>query len=983
MNPLHFWGWTILHSLWESTAIALLFWIALAFTRSSQARYLAAVMALVGCVVIPIFTTSISNQNGTTAPTLVSSQQIVHVQPSASQPKTPPIGTSRTTDQDLWVLNAEASPKPSVQVESMFPLLLRLWLAGMLLMCCRLVGGLVVLRNFGRRAVECTEPEIVDLVRSIASRLGLNRRYDVKVSTQIGSPMVIGLLKAVVILPSATLTRIAPEHLEALLAHELAHIKRFDTLSNLIVAAIETVLFFHPAVWWLSHVVRTEREHCCDDLAIQLVGSKATYARALVTLEELRVSTPMFALAANDGSLIRRIRRLLAAPQETASAPWIVGAVLATLSLTVACAERTQPQVQRKHQPAQTTSVVHIHGKVLNASDHPVAGATIFAESFVPGLGKNRTQTTQTLADGTYLLSHNSNEYLYLVAFKPGVGFGFTHQNRGQTNGFVIRLSPPAPLHVVVTDQRGRPLPGVKVGPETIVDGGAGLSFPEVTTALSSLTNKQGVAVLKELPTGYSAKINVQDPSFALESSSRPFASIGRDREVHLVLGSGCEVDGTVTLGGKPVAKATVISNSGTITDPRPVETDDQGKFKITGISVGQQTLQTWVPRYLQDDWCVAPVTVVVSPKKPTQVELKLSPGGLVHARVRNSDGSLAIHPNLNFVNQKLPHDMATAAPLMRLPDGTFQQRLPAGNYTARIYSPGQPADHSSTKIIVEEGHTTELDMSAPEPVKVEAVVCKVYDANGKPVPELFVQDRWKTAKGGGIFSGEITDRQGEAIFRLPSKDVPNLTFEARLGNQASGPPVAPINGRAVLHLHPFAISTLTGRIVDSYGGPISGAKVYLGIKGGPRPIGDLDLMGAWERTTDANGRYTIPGLADGAVVTIMAQATNHADSQTGSVKVGLSKVTKMPDLTLHPARTISGKVVNQLGKPVQGAEVFVFPSSRVKSFIEKTDAQGHFSYGGVDVTKGRQTVDIHKGNAHTRVKELDKNNGSYVLNVN
>src|SRR4029453_8886762 len=116
----------------------------------------------------------------------------------------------------------------------------------------------------------------------------------------------------VILLPLACALQLSPAQLEAILAHELAHVRRHDYLLNLIQTAIETLLFFHPAVWWMSRRIRTEREHAADDLALRATGNnRARYADALAALEELRTAPPPSpALAARGGPLLARVRRV-------------------------------------------------------------------------------------------------------------------------------------------------------------------------------------------------------------------------------------------------------------------------------------------------------------------------------------------------------------------------------------------------------------------------------------------------------------------------------------------------------------------------------------------------------------------------------------------------------------------------------------------------------------------------------------------------
>jgi hypothetical protein len=147
-------------------------------------------------------------------------------------------------------------------------------------------------------------------------------------SALVRVPTVIGWLRPAILLPTCALTGLTPEQLEAVIAHEVAHIRRHDFLVNLLQTVVETLLFHHPVVWWLSHRIRTEREQCCDDLAVMVCGDALSYARALAQLEQLRAQAPTPALAASGGSLTSRVRRLVASGSDTRPlAPWLSAAM--------------------------------------------------------------------------------------------------------------------------------------------------------------------------------------------------------------------------------------------------------------------------------------------------------------------------------------------------------------------------------------------------------------------------------------------------------------------------------------------------------------------------------------------------------------------------------------------------------------------------------------------------------------------------------
>src|SRR5206468_5310033 len=146
---------------------------------------------------------------------------------------------------------------------------------------------------------------------ALQDQLGIRRLVQYCESTFLQAPAVIGWFRPIVFLPATALTGLSEEQLRVVIAHELAHIRRFDAFVNVFQVCVETLLFYHPAVWWLNRRIRAEREHCCDETAVALCGNPVEYARALTLMEEWR-SAPVFAMAANRGPLTDRIMRVLA-----------------------------------------------------------------------------------------------------------------------------------------------------------------------------------------------------------------------------------------------------------------------------------------------------------------------------------------------------------------------------------------------------------------------------------------------------------------------------------------------------------------------------------------------------------------------------------------------------------------------------------------------------------------------------------------------
>jgi beta-lactamase regulating signal transducer with metallopeptidase domain len=188
-----------------------------------------------------------------------------------------------------------------------------IWMLGILLLGVRATGGWWQLEKL-RRSACCVVPKDVkaSLFR-VCERVNVGREIILRVSDRVISPMVMGVWQATVILPVSTILHLTREELEAVLAHELGHVRRWDYACNLLQTALETLLFFHPAVWWLSGTVRDRREVCCDEIAVRSCSDPVIYAQTLLRLEEQKTREMELAVAlkGRKGSLLRRVENVL------------------------------------------------------------------------------------------------------------------------------------------------------------------------------------------------------------------------------------------------------------------------------------------------------------------------------------------------------------------------------------------------------------------------------------------------------------------------------------------------------------------------------------------------------------------------------------------------------------------------------------------------------------------------------------------------
>ncbi len=325
-------GWTLLHFLWQGLVLAALLAVALRFLRrAANLRYLAGCAALLLMALAPVATFCSLHAPRATTPTefivLTSAVTDAAVETPQTAATTPPIVTP--------------APKPSAdkitlpeRLEAALPWLVAAWSLGVLALSCRLFAGWLFIQKLRRTATLIGPWQ--NKLNQLAARLRVSRPVRLLQSACIEVPTVIGWLRPVILLPASCLTGLTPAQLESILAHELAHIRRHDYLVNLLQNVVETLLFYHPAVWWVSRRIRAERENCCDDLAVNTCGDPAAYARALATLEELRPAPAPFALAASGSPLLERIRRLAGQPERSAVRPaWPVAGVIALLLLAL------------------------------------------------------------------------------------------------------------------------------------------------------------------------------------------------------------------------------------------------------------------------------------------------------------------------------------------------------------------------------------------------------------------------------------------------------------------------------------------------------------------------------------------------------------------------------------------------------------------------------------------------------------------------
>ncbi len=373
-------AWTLIHFIWQGAAIGLAAFLLLRAVRMSAAtRYLAGVVALALMLAAPIVTITVLKHDLT--PLAPVDRDLLNLRTTDSGiVRGAQIPESSGLGKSLQSGTREGSRLPVIT-----PLgIVVLWLAGVAVLSARLLGGWLVAQRLIRRAVQPVAPEILALARRVGARLSLDRIVRFVESTAVTVPATIGWLKPVVLLPAAAMTGLSTEQIEALLAHELAHVWRHDYLVNLLQSAVETLLFYHPAVWWASRLVRTEREHCCDDVAIK-VCDRLVYATALSDLAAIK-APPRVVMAASRGPLLWRVRRILgwtSGPEQERAAWLPVFVIMLIAGVLVPAALRSTPVSGQQGQPSGVRSGIAggptggVVGRIPKGVAAGIAGGTL------------------------------------------------------------------------------------------------------------------------------------------------------------------------------------------------------------------------------------------------------------------------------------------------------------------------------------------------------------------------------------------------------------------------------------------------------------------------------------------------------------------------------------------------------------------------------------------------------------------------------
>lgn len=347
LEPL---GWTLVHSVWQILLISLLLWFFLTIIpkKASNFRYGAVFLALALIVSVSSWTYIHHFNQYDKNQSVLSSTIKVNLPESDKAASTQTLDYERNLDYQVF-----GDYLPS-QLEHHLPFLVNLWILGALFYLIRLIGSLYDLEQLHKQHHQPVSQALLKKVDSLTAALGIFRKVNVLKSAVVQAPITYGLLKPVILLPASLALSITPSQLEAIIAHELAHIKRYDYLVNIFQSTLEVFFFFHPCFWWINSMMHEERENATDDLALSIGIRPEDLAYGLAEVANNSSNpTPEIALAASTHKnlTLQRIKRLLGRSTPTAkTSPLIMITMILTfiISTIIMVGAQSQDPNQKK-----------------------------------------------------------------------------------------------------------------------------------------------------------------------------------------------------------------------------------------------------------------------------------------------------------------------------------------------------------------------------------------------------------------------------------------------------------------------------------------------------------------------------------------------------------------------------------------------------------------------------------------------------------
>lgn len=998
---------TLLHSLWLGVGFALALGAALRVIspRQPRARYAASLLALAGFLVSGFVTHSALElrarpEGNQTAPAVGGIAAQTPSKPSLAEslPQKPEtldrLGAADAGNGSVWIALAAIA-----------------WLLGLGGMLVRFATQFIDLRRVLRECAPCPDPRLTGLLADLARRMGVGHPVRLASSSSVGTPSVFGLLGPVILLPVSFLAGIPAEQMRAVLAHELAHIRRHDFVVNVAQQIVEALLFFNPAVWWISRQIRVEREACCDAMAVEALGERGDYARALAELvtesRAAALAMPAFGGSGRPGGVLDRLKRLLLPQYQPAiRLPWssfltvllvsgfaLVGAWRGSRIAVAAAAEWLTPAqriakietLRESHgeQPRvenDALAAVAVAGKVRAEDGSPLPKSVMLRFDMTRS-GSQSAYGLQAKSDGSFAgaaVPGTLRITVQAAGFAPGLFGPFEVSSGAPLANLDLALSKGYSGVFRLLDPQGRPLPGAKVGVSLQTPGGGGTASDVVTDAngLATIDHVQALPLI----------LNVSHPGFQVERRSD--VVFKRGETVEWRLQPAMPTSGVIVASAteNPIASAEIkllhqdpfydYLNGEIESAPVLAVSDSQGRFSLASLRGGvRHALAVLAPGH-------APLIVPGVLAGQSNLKLVLGPELFVKGTIKGDLSLLRRSGQTPVVDVENPLEFGRQSFYGRPKSAVVVEQGGVASFEVKDIHAGRVnilAGSRKVELMVD-GPVRDLviDLAPPPvatPVRREVVVRLVCPPGG-PTPRGALETRSWTAETRTASRKSVPLVNGEARFQVDAPCFVGFDSGDFVGYWVPEEHMLQVpagEGAFVVERRALPAGALFGEVLAEDGSPLPGALV--GVVEVEKPPtkqnqGGLANLGKNSASSgEGHSKFLAQPLPLGGKYLLVAHIRNRF---AASPIVSLTEQDPIQEVKIRLAKggELGGVVVDEAGLGLRDVKVGLNYSTHYSHdfVIEESavsDHQGRFAFHGIntDLPGGYEfTVRAHPG---------------------
>jgi beta-lactamase regulating signal transducer with metallopeptidase domain/uncharacterized GH25 family protein len=972
---------TLVHFLWQGALVALAAAMleGIVRLRMPSSRYALNVAALFALAACPLVTFAWLGEGG---PVAIAPEQIAEYASQVAPADLEIGGNNRQIHVSEGLVGVSTTPTIGQSWMDWGKYWIVLcWSAGVGILACRLLLGWVWLQRL-ERGYERVPEAVLQQAQRLCAQLKL-RVPPIYASRRVVEAIAFGLFRPTILLPLSWLTELTPEMLEAILAHELAHLVRWDLWIMMVQRVVEMLLFYHPAVWWVSRRLRLEREFCCDEIAVALTQNRLGYARTLEQVGRLTLAPTNSNLAVAVGgsqmNLLRRVQLVLNQnPARASNLHWLLPVLVLALLLGAwrVCLYAPAPVLNAAEidgsasAPASDVTIT-----VVDTDDKPVPGAElrIFLSHYRKEEKLRRTDAKGEVQLPASWMSAEAGS-VFVVADNERLGWcGPAWKIQGKEPRNRIRLLPLThTLRGRLTDSDGKPLVNVNIlVTQMYEESNLSISFYETAFTVAHLnatTNADGEYVIR-VPEGTSGWLKPRHDDWMPKTIrwKADQTNLGT-----VSLGQGGRIEGRIVESrtGQPVAGAFVGAQAyvpDTDTGGYGAsKSDEAGNYRIGGLKPGAYNVLFTAPGDREKLVAPAIESVQVETLKPAHANLQASEGKLVTGKVVESQTGRALaRTHVGYYGTARPR--SGAACLMVLTDeaGSFQFIVPPGDSYFYVADGRRQSSADSTSTIEVPGDRD------PQPITLKAG--PPWDETG--VRRSYGKDRVKEILSDPAYrlKGALHAKDSRPVTKVELRmvysgnnrtymhmSVSGASFDHQFWKHDAGRKAyflvdavgfAPTRSPELviqqsiepmtIELTPAVYVPVRGRVLDLTGTPVGGARVRAGsiLIGNEKqfPVGV-------EATTDENGRFELRRLRQGERIYVSVDKAGTSGAESSAITVDKPTPVDLPDMRVGPPdQVLRGQVIDNLdGHPVPGVKLIVAGKATQET---TTDKDGRFEF--------------------------------------